>query len=384
MMDQFRGEVAEYILEILLMQYHRGGKIDSFEYSRWDRISPEVRISRSQFDAVVQKVKLDYRDPAKLPKFDQQKFLEEVENRVLVLTTKAETQRILEKIEQFLVLLRKSESLPTPEKSSTVAENSSISSTVQEILDSENPHKLRVLRDLLARVTDVQQRYEIRKAIDALEDSSPPKEVKGSQEFDEILKNLRSDLEDVRRKAMGDIARENRQEFLDVMLKIEEETNEAYLKACILKLLPRSDLSRQELIHRYLVDSDFRIVANAIEALEQVGGTAALARISTFASHPDNRVKANALTALHRLGQDKILSLFEKMIHSEHSAYRDSAAYAICTLKDSNFIPLLIQLLQDPSQSVKDKAYHGLKFLAFQGHKQAEEALASFEPDPVI
>jgi|GEM_PF-998230 len=381
MLDQFRGEVAELIVKTILLQYHRNGKIDSYDYARWDRLSPELRISRKQFDAVVQGVKTDFQDPSRIPLFEKDSFFEDVTNRMLVLTTQAETERVLQKLNEVFRICSQTETLPSPQAEISSPKTNDISENISQILESENPHKLKVLKDLQNRVTDVQGRYEIRKAIDLVQKSESVSPPEGTDGFDGILQNLRSEKEEVRKQTLMDIANQNRQEFLDVILKMEEETNETYLKACILRLLPNSPPARQELIHRYLTDSDFRIVANAIEALEKTGGIAALARISTFASHPDNRVRANALAALHRLGHERSFTLFEKMIHSEYSAYRDSAAYAICTLKDPHFIPLLKELLGDSEPSVREKAFHGLKFLAFQGNKEAEKGLEGVDQD---
>ena len=219
MLDQFRGEVAELIVKTILLQYHRNGKIDSYDYARWDRLSPELRISRKQFDAVVQGVKTDFQDPSRIPLFEKDSFFEDVTNRMLVLTTQAETERVLQKLNEVFRICSQTETLPSPQAEISSPKTNDISENISQILESENPHKLKVLKDLQNRVTDVQGRYEIRKAIDLVQKSESVSPPEGTDGFDGILQNLRSEKEEVRKQTLMDIANQNRQEFLDVILK---------------------------------------------------------------------------------------------------------------------------------------------------------------------
>jgi hypothetical protein len=329
MLDQFRGKLALEILENLFERYHSSGRISSLRFESWDRVSPDLRVSRQEFHRILEKV-----TSFKIKKsFDSASYLDSLQEKVLAVSSKAETPRIIEKISE---LFRQAEA------PRVVVEDS-----------------------------QVQERYECQKAT---EEKGPSPQKGSDPPFDLDKAFLQGDLE-LRQQALGHLVRENRLDYLEKVLSLEKEDPDPFIKVCSLRLLAQAESQHHEKIYDYLEDDEPRVIATAIEALETIGGSRALARISTFANHLDNRVRANALKALHDLDKQQSLALFNKMIDSKYSAYRDSAAYAICTLRNSEFIPHLERLLQDSSESVRTKAYHGLSYLAFQGDEKAREIL---------
>ncbi len=330
MLDQFRGTVALEILEKLFERYHASGRVSSFRYESWDRVSPDLRVSRQEFARIKDKVTAF--EPR--PLFDTASYLESLEEKVRALSSIEESQRILEKLKELFA-------------------QSGVSKEA-----NESPQ--------------VQERYENRKA---LGEGRENPDSENDLDLNDALSG--KDLE-ARKQALNTLVCEKRVDYLDTVLKLEKKNPDAFIKGCCLRLLPLAEPEQHEKIYPYLEDDEPRVIATAIEALESIGGARALARISTFANHVDNRVRANALKALHSLGKEERLALFEKMIDSKFSAYRDSAAYAICTLRNPDFVPLLERLLQDPSESVRTKANHGLSYLAFQGVEKAREVLGRF------
>ena len=108
-----------------------------------------------------------------------------------------------------------------------------------------------------------------------------------------------------------------------------------------------SNLSYFTELVNYLDDEDSRVVSTAIDALEEIGNTAAMASIVRLTEHTNNRVKASAIKAIHNFGHEKSFELFAKMIQSPHSAYRDSAAYSLSQMNIPEGVKLLSILPRD-------------------------------------
>lgn len=73
--------------------------------------------------------------------------------------------------------------------------------------------------------------------------------------------------------------------------------------------------------HRYfqdlLADTDDRVRANAIEAIEQLDDEGLIYLIIRFKQDPNNRVRANALKALYKLGRKKVQVEITQMLFED-------------------------------------------------------------------
>lgn len=243
---------------------------------------------------------------------------------------------------------------------------------IRDLAVSDFEDKINVLSDLLNIEQDIQIKYELRKTINELQ-SLERKTT--SKEDDARLANLRrafqSSNSDVVNKAFHYALEHNLVEFLPEMMMIENYTFDPFQRTCIIKMMQRASSKSFRYIIEYLDDEDHRVVATAVEALEEIGNTAALASIARLMEHPHNRVQAAAAKALHNLGDDRAFALFTKMIQSPFSAYRDSAAYSLAQMSFTEGVKLLAILLLDEVESVRIKALRGLELMA---NNQIEEA----------
>ena len=249
--------------------------------------------------------------------------------------------------------------------------------SLKNLLHSENPEKLAILEVCLSEETDVQLKYEMRKALNELKSLKQPQILDSRPQIDDsrISKALESDdLEQVKRAFLYILKARNLQYFPQ-MQKIEKENQSSFFKVCNIRMrLLQGPQSLNEIME-YLQDPDPRVLSTALEALAEIGNTKSLARIAEFTNHSNNRVQATALKALYKLGNQGALHLFEQMAGSKYPAYRDSCCYAIAALKLEDAIPLLEKFLKDPVESVRIKALRGLESLAHEGSESAKVVL---------
>jgi len=246
---------------------------------------------------------------------------------------------------------------------------------IQDLSLSQYAEKIPLLNDLLRVEQNIQLKYEIRKSINEIcsLDSDPPKGIRDKD--DDRFKNLKrcflSTDEKILKKAFLFAVEQSLDEFLPEMMMIENYTRNSFQRCCIIKLLKLKKNLYFRTILDYLKDPDPRVISTALEVLEEMGNTSALATITQYIDHSHNRVRATAIKALHNLGGEGAGTLFLKMLQSPYSAYRDSAAYALCQIEVPEGVKLLSILLVDEVESVRKKALDGLQYLADKGNTDA-------------
>lgn len=106
---------------------------------------------------------------------------------------------------------------------------------------------------------------------------------------------------------------------------------------------------------------DPRVRANAIETLEKTGDPAILESVRPFLADGDNRVRVNAAKALwNGPHADDAREIVKAMLNSEDVWARSSAAYVLRHVTHPDFVGLLTGLLDDPFESVREKAIAAL------------------------
>jgi HEAT repeat protein len=248
---------------------------------------------------------------------------------------------------------------------------------IRDLIVSDYQRNVEVLTDLLTIENDIQLRYEIRKGLNELQSlrksqAAPSTDApKPQQDFKNLSRAFESDDREVLKKAFLYAVKHKLEDFLPEMLMIEHYLGDSFFKICNIRMFLLSPARSFKYIISYLHDRDARVISTGIEALEQIGNSAALASVAEFTSHENNRVRATAIKALQNLGEERAYMLFTKMIQSPHAAYRDSAAYSLAAMGLHESVQLLSLLLLDEVESVRAKALQGLELLAENGNSKA-------------
>lgn len=112
-----------------------------------------------------------------------------------------------------------------------------------------------------------------------------------------------------------------------------------------------------------LRSGDRRVKANAVEALESIGGKRVYEFLNLLVDEQDNRVKANILIALGKYGDLKVFELLSRMIKDPEANMRASAAYALGKLGMAQGVEPLINALSDKDQMVRRQVVASLTAL---------------------
>lgn len=127
----------------------------------------------------------------------------------------------------------------------------------------------------------------------------------------------------------------------------------------------------------FLEDADPRIRANAVEALGFIGGAEVFPLLIPLLEDANNRVRANAVVGLGRCPYIQLDMPLRQMARSSEVLMRRSCIHAILELRRPDLVPLLVELLRDREQVVRDRAHDALKVLAGEGLAAAAEALSA-------
>ena len=247
---------------------------------------------------------------------------------------------------------------------------------IADLAISNCNEKISILSNLCKIEKDIQLKYEIRKAVNELNSLGDSNNSKSMQTaFVNLRKAFESSDKEIIQQAFDYVLKNRLDEFLPDMMMVENYTRDPYHRTFIIKLMHCSNLSYFTELVNYLDDEDSRVVSTAIDALEEIGNTAAMASIVRLTEHTNNRVKASAIKAIHNFGHEKSFELFAKMIQSPHSAYRDSAAYSLSQMNIPEGVKLLSILLVDEVESIRIKALRGLENMASINDPEAVDIL---------
>lgn len=112
-----------------------------------------------------------------------------------------------------------------------------------------------------------------------------------------------------------------------------------------------------QFITRHFTERGDRLLANAIEALDNVGSLENSVLLEPFLAHPSPRVRANAVVALWRMGSFGALSTLTELLNSNDESTLKTGLYALAQVqssmdwRDLRRRPMLLSSLQDQARS---------------------------------
>lgn len=122
---------------------------------------------------------------------------------------------------------------------------------------------------------------------------------------------------------------------------------------------------------RRMLEEDPRVRANAIESAGQRVTEELRPLFQTAALDSNNRVVGNALIALYRLGDAmSVANLYDLISHPE-TAFRATAVWAMGETGDTRFLPVLARILTDPNQNIKATTFRAIRKLRRRDHTNA-------------
>lgn len=157
-------------------------------------------------------------------------------------------------------------------------------------------------------------------------------------------------------QALMRIKRHGTPEAYDALATLlEDEDQKPEVLASLLSALSviggREDIPR---VRPYLAHMDGRVRANAVEAVDVMGGRKEiLTWLTPLLADSVPRVRRNVLVALGRFGEGVFLNHLQRMIHSSHVPVRISGAYALAHYPGAAAFELGKQVLQDKEAEVR-------------------------------
>lgn len=234
---------------------------------------------------------------------------------------------------------------------------------VRDLTYSDFAQKINLLKSLYQVEPNLQIKFDIRRAIDDLENAQAPElNIEVSME-DKLKKALGSADQSLRHKALGVVVKNRRTDFLPLLRSLKKIVEDPYISAAILKLLSLNPVRNIKEISSYLKSPDERVIATVLQILGVINSTQSLAMVVGYLSHENNRIRTNAAIAFEKSDPIKAKKVIETMAYSEHIAYRSSAAYALGVTTLSDVDSILDFLLTDSDEGVRERAYQASKKL---------------------
>ena len=249
MLDDFRFQVAEEVLRTLFRQLFLMNAAQGFEFENWDSISPDISMSRNRFEEIRIEIS-SMLNHAGVKSLDVDKFIQEIEPKLQAISTGAEVERIIPRLIDIL-------HLKDQQILQVLGEKNEQSESSGEPLSSQEDHPL--------------QGQELTQ--DSMQNNA------SDYDPDILKENLISEDMNLVRQAARIVIEHNIQDLVPFLLELEEKQTPhlAVVKACTLRLLPYAKAQYQSRVYNYLLDRDVRVIATAIESLEELGTEKAMA-----------------------------------------------------------------------------------------------------------
>lgn len=113
-------------------------------------------------------------------------------------------------------------------------------------------------------------------------------------------------------------------------------------------------------VGRHLHNPDFRIRANAVEALWGVDSSSARDALNTILIDPNNRVVGNAVIGLHLLKATDVSQCVDRMLRNPAPLFRSTAAWVMGKTAKPEFVDRLDYMMRDDTLAVRSAALHAL------------------------
>ncbi|MCJ8347738.1 HEAT repeat domain-containing protein, partial [bacterium] len=329
-------KIYSSILESLFLEIYKDGKVLDSEKEISKLLISNLNIPIPLYKKVREEVLLDLKPSKSAGAFNTKNFLYGIKSKLKLIVSPKEVNQVIQRIAGIVDYTIEAddllEKLSYNPKNLIHPDKSVRSLELYHLITSELKDKHRILQNLLKREKDLELRYEIQKALGAdqsLTNLGQAKKKEG-QPLTNIIES--KNIKEVRHFCIH-VAKKKSVDQIEVNLQLQERWDDANFKASILSLLPFLDSSYHNELDQYFHDSDFRIIAKAIETAEIFGNRSYLPQIIELVNCEDNRIKANAIKALHAFGEDGVFEALESMCYSEYTAYRDSAAYTLLNIE---------------------------------------------------
>ena len=155
-------------------------------------------------------------------------------------------------------------------------------------------------------------------------------------------------------------------EFL--MRRLHIETDETVIATLMKAFGYSGDKNCTPILVKYLKNSNFRIIANAIEAISMLDDERAFPHvIGLLNGGKDNRVAANVIDYLKKYDIESAIKLLDEMLNFPSEAMVDSAVFVLCGFKSKKILPLLEKLKNHKNQAIVKKAEAAIKAINISG-----------------
>lgn len=230
--------------------------------------------------------------------------------------------------------------------------------TLMKLDYPEKETRREVTEELIKATLDrnVAVRFFARKALDKIKKADKMSKI---GEVFEIPVEERLYSEDYRDRlsAAMEIKNKNMAEYKDKLLELIKTEEHNFVKAGMISCLKLFlNEAEADILIKYLQDSDSRVRANTIEALEHIKAQEAIPALFTALRDPDNRIRAAAAKALQSFGEEKVFGELKKMLESPEEWMKVSAIYALSHITAPESIEMLIETVktaQQPETKIK-------------------------------
>ena len=184
---------------------------------------------------------------------------------------------------------------------------------IKELIYSDSADRLDILKRLHPEESNLELKFEIRRAIDDLESVKSNSFSTENDYDDKLRQTLRYGDISVRHKTLSAIVSNRRSDLLHMLRELSPLVRDPYMEAAILKLLALNPVKNLKEICSYLKSSDDRVIASAIQIVGNINNTQSLALIANYLTHQNNRVRSNAAIAFEKsdpeLAKKHVLSM---------------------------------------------------------------------------
>ncbi|EKD69071.1 MAG: peptidase C14, caspase catalytic subunit P20 [uncultured bacterium] len=177
------------------------------------------------------------------------------------------------------------------------------------------------------------------------------KSFSGKKILEHLIRALADSSEWVRVHAVETIGLYKDRKHIELLSQFLENEESDKVRATLIKVLGELGGAKVlPIITLYLKDSNARVRANAVEAIERISGSTTIdmrEHIIPLLDDENNRVKANSVKALFKMGENKALEVLKNMINSKDDWMRASAAYVFGVIEYERSADFLIDTLDD-------------------------------------
>jgi HEAT repeat protein len=135
---------------------------------------------------------------------------------------------------------------------------------------------------------------------------------------------------------------------------------------------------------RRMLEDDPRMRANAIESAGQAATEDLRPLFRAAALDSNNRVVGNALIALYRLGDAMAVGNLYDLVSRPDPAFRATGVWAMGETGDTRFLPVLARILTDPNETIKAATFRAIRKLRGRDNSTGVPLSVRVLADPIL